>query len=251
VLSHTDLIRVTAQFGAAEQQVRRDHLIAHLLRALDVLDAPVVFFGGTALAWTLLPDGRLSEDIDLYAPDRAAVAVRLENELPRLVRRDFPGVEWDPPLSATRPVEPATVKAGDIVVRVQLLCGREYHDLASMPTVRCELRTRYADVPPTSLVCPTPAAFVATKVSAWHDRATPRDLYDLAALARAEVIDAEAATLAHRLMGMRVQPFLFQRPPAESTWRAQLAHQTRDLADPATCLAQVRAAFGAVLGWDG
>jgi predicted nucleotidyltransferase component of viral defense system len=176
--------------------------------------------------------------------------MRLEAELPRLVRREFPGLEWDPPLSATRPVEPATVRTGDLAVRIQLLCGREHHDLATMPTARYQLRPRYADVPPTSLRCLTPAAFVATKVSAWHDRATPRDLYDLAALARAGVIDVQATSLAQRLMGMRVQPFLFRRAPAESTWRAQLAHQTRDLADPVACLDQVRAAIGAVLGWD-
>jgi hypothetical protein len=61
---------------------------------------------------------------------------------------------------------------------------------------------------------------------------------------RAGVIDTEAAALAQRLMGMRVQPFLFQRAPEPAGWRAQLAHRTRYLPDPDVCRAQVPAALG-------
>lgn len=59
---------VADRFAAAESQIRRDHLISHLLAALtDHAADRVIFFGGTALSRTLLPDGRLSEDIDLIA----------------------------------------------------------------------------------------------------------------------------------------------------------------------------------------
>ena len=59
---------VAEQFGVARPQVRRDHLISHLLAALSRhLADDVIFFGGTALARSLAPDGRLSEDIDLLA----------------------------------------------------------------------------------------------------------------------------------------------------------------------------------------
>jgi predicted nucleotidyltransferase component of viral defense system len=59
---------VAAQFGVTLPQVRRDHLISHLLAALSAHAADqVVFFGGTALSRTFAPDGRLSEDIDLIA----------------------------------------------------------------------------------------------------------------------------------------------------------------------------------------
>jgi predicted nucleotidyltransferase component of viral defense system len=69
VLSADDARTVGAAFGVARLQVERDHLISHCLIAIANvtrdLDHPPVFFGGTALARTWLPDGRLSEDIDL------------------------------------------------------------------------------------------------------------------------------------------------------------------------------------------
>ncbi|MQA02871.1 MAG: hypothetical protein GEV07_09165 [Streptosporangiales bacterium] len=77
---------VAARFGVAEPQVERDHLISHLLAALGRRLADwVVFFGGTALARAYLPEGRLSEDIDLLArgASRTQVAAELETELPR------------------------------------------------------------------------------------------------------------------------------------------------------------------------
>lgn len=53
-------------FGVDESQVVRDHLISHLLAAISTEAAEqIVFFGGTALARSLIPDGRLSEDIKL------------------------------------------------------------------------------------------------------------------------------------------------------------------------------------------
>ncbi|MCI2424333.1 nucleotidyl transferase AbiEii/AbiGii toxin family protein [Saccharopolyspora sp. K220] len=59
---------VAEQFGVARAQVRRDHLISHLLAALSQhLAEQVLFFGGTALSRTFIPEGRLSEDIDLMA----------------------------------------------------------------------------------------------------------------------------------------------------------------------------------------
>lgn len=56
---------VAEQFGVAAEQVERDHLISHLLAFLarDFGDS-IHFIGGTALARTHLPHGRLSEDID-------------------------------------------------------------------------------------------------------------------------------------------------------------------------------------------
>ncbi|OLZ56147.1 nucleotidyl transferase AbiEii/AbiGii toxin family protein [Amycolatopsis keratiniphila] len=99
MLDPAELIATADAFGVAETQVKRDHLISHVLVALDQLDQPIVFFGGTALARTWLPNpstgGRLSEDIDLYTAERKKVADVLQ-ELPRLLRREFPGARWDP-----------------------------------------------------------------------------------------------------------------------------------------------------------
>lgn len=68
VLSDAELRDVSRRFGVAESQVRRDHVISHVLAAIaDEVSDDVVFFGGTALCRTHLPDLRLSEDIDLIA----------------------------------------------------------------------------------------------------------------------------------------------------------------------------------------
>jgi hypothetical protein len=94
------LADMAAAFGVAEDQVRRDHLISHLLFALAQLKLPVVFFGGTTLARTHLTDSgtgaRLSEDVDLYSAVRKETAATLDEELPRRLRREFPRLRWEP-----------------------------------------------------------------------------------------------------------------------------------------------------------
>jgi len=68
MLDPTEAQTLAEQFGASPGQIARDHLISHLLAALSTHAADqVIFFGGTALARALLPDSRLSEDIDLIA----------------------------------------------------------------------------------------------------------------------------------------------------------------------------------------
>lgn len=68
VLSIEDLHTIQDTFGVDEAQVRRDHVISHCLAALSRIDDDrLIFFGGTALSRTRLPDLRLSEDIDLIA----------------------------------------------------------------------------------------------------------------------------------------------------------------------------------------
>ena len=63
---------IAQQFGVAPEQVERDHLISHLLAFLSKnFSDRIQFIGGTALARTHLPHGRLSEDIDLIAIDVA------------------------------------------------------------------------------------------------------------------------------------------------------------------------------------
>jgi predicted nucleotidyltransferase component of viral defense system len=80
LLSNAELADVAALFGVAEEQVRRDHLISHLLNAPASLDLPLTFFGGTALARTHLTEpstgGRMSEDIDLHTPERTRGGAR-------------------------------------------------------------------------------------------------------------------------------------------------------------------------------
>jgi predicted nucleotidyltransferase component of viral defense system len=50
--------QVASRFGVGMEQVRRDHLISHVLAAIscDVSTDALVFFGGTALSRTHLAD---------------------------------------------------------------------------------------------------------------------------------------------------------------------------------------------------
>ena len=121
----------------------RDHLISHLLAAISAEVAEqVVFFGGTALARTVIPDGRLSEDIDLVTVGmRTEIAQRLATALPRAVRREFPGLTWQPSPVAVREPAPAILLDTDgLAVRIQLLSATGY---PRWPTQHVDLVQRY------------------------------------------------------------------------------------------------------------
>ncbi|WP_328322283.1 nucleotidyl transferase AbiEii/AbiGii toxin family protein [Kribbella sp. NBC_00382] len=176
MLTQTDARAVADRFGASDNQIRRDHLISHLLAALSehVADR-VIFFGGTALSRTLLPDGRLSEDIDLIAVgSRSELAELLTVVLPRALRREYPRLIWDPSLTDVRDVESALLRSPDgLTVRLQLLDSVGY---PKWPVTAVDLVQRYGDAPPARLTTPTPPAFAAWKTAAWFDRAAARDL---------------------------------------------------------------------------
>jgi hypothetical protein len=116
---------VADTFGVAIEQVRRDHLISHILAALSASHGKeLIFFGGTALARTYLPTGRLSEDIDLIARGaRRDTAVAIEQTLDRTLRRAHGRITWTPGLTTVRDTEAAVLVADDgrLTVRVQLL----------------------------------------------------------------------------------------------------------------------------------
>ena len=112
MLDPAELQNVAAAFDVDESQVVRDHLISHLLAAISAeVGDSVEFFGGTALARTVLSDGRLSEDIDLLAiRNRSEIAARLTARLPQTLRREFPGLAWHPALTAVRHSAPAVLR---------------------------------------------------------------------------------------------------------------------------------------------
>ena len=116
--------KVAQQFGVAPEHVERDHLIWHLLAFLsqNVSDR-IHFIGGTALARTHLPDGRLSEDIDLITiDDRKAVAADLDAALPLALARIHGRLTLDPLLSGAANTVAAILRsASGILVRIQLL----------------------------------------------------------------------------------------------------------------------------------
>lgn len=167
---------VADTFGVAIEQVRRDHLISHILAALSVSHADrVIFFGGTALARTALPAGRLSEDIDLIATGaRRETAAAIEQTLERTLRRSHGRISWAPRLTAVRNTAAAVLlaKDGQLAVRIQLL---DHVGYPPWPTEFHSIEQRYTDAGPATLRVPTAPAFAAWKTVAWHDRGAARD----------------------------------------------------------------------------
>jgi predicted nucleotidyltransferase component of viral defense system len=130
------------------------------------------------LSRTYLPTLRLSEDIDLIATgDRRAVAQAIGEAKARALRRTHGDVEWRPHLVDVRDTEPAVLStASGVGVRVQLLTQTGY---PRWPTRKVALIQRYRDVADAALTTFTPQAFAASKLNAWLDRHTARDLYDM------------------------------------------------------------------------
>jgi predicted nucleotidyltransferase component of viral defense system len=245
MLDVAEEIAIAEQFGVARDQVRRDHLISHLLAALsDHCADQVIFFGGTALCRSFVPDGRLSEDIDLIAVGgRADVAVAVERLLVSANRREYPGLRWLPPLSTVRDTDPAVLSTEDGVnVRIQLLNQVGY---PPWPVAPHALVQRYSDAPAATLTVPTRAAFAAWKTAAWTDRAASRDLYDLWSLAGIGAIDREAAALFTRYGPTNKPPTgrVFSAAPDEAAWVRDLGAQTRLTVTAAEALTTVRDAW--------
>jgi predicted nucleotidyltransferase component of viral defense system len=189
---------VAAQFGVAAEQVERDHLISHLLAFLSRhFRDRIHFIGGTSLARTHLPNGRLSEDTDLIAVgSRKEVARDLDVALPRAVARTHGRLTLEPALSDTADTLPVLLRPADgRAARLQLLSAR---DRAVWPTERRSLFQRYTDAPAAELLVPTLPAFEASKTATWADRHAARDLWDLWALSGLGSIDAVAAALFQR-----------------------------------------------------
>lgn len=239
---------VAAQFGVAPEQVERDHLISHLLAVLsDRFGERLHFIGGTALARTHLPNGRLSEDIDLVAiGSRNELAAELDAALPRAVARTYGRLNWGPALSIIRDTESAYLQtASGLSVKVQLLSSK---DRTVWPAEVRVLEQRYSDAPSAQLMVPTLPAFAASKTATWHDRRASRDLWDLWSLAALDAIDDEAAALFARYGPTNRPPgrHLFDTAPEEADWAAQLAGQTNLNVTAEAALAVVRDAWARI-----
>jgi hypothetical protein len=253
-LSPADLTRVMDQFGVAEDQVRRDHAISHILAVLSRSHRDrLIFFGGTALSRTCLHDERLSEDIDLIvtAGNRDAVANQLRRDIDQALQRTHGRLTWNPAWTPNSDVAPALIETpARVVIKVQLLRGAHYEP---WPTEEREIEQRYSDAPPATLRVPTRAAFAGWKTAAWLDRGSPRDLYDLWALANVGALNAESAALfaQHGPINKPPQPWMFTKAPAPAEWQAQLASQTRLHVSAGEALHLVREAWAAATseGW--
>lgn len=240
---------VAARFGVSTAQVERDFLISLILAHLAEYHVDdVLFIGGTALARTHLPNGRLSEDIDLIAlGQRSVIAGRLSETLPRAVRRQYGRLRWRPSLAEATGSAAAYLMTEDegVVLKIQLLARQ---GMPPWPTESRPLVQRYRDAPPAVLRVPTLPAFVAAKTLAWCDRGAARDLWDLWALSRISAVNATAAELFRRYGPTNRTPSVwhFAKAPSEQQWRAQLAGQTRLTVTAQEALDVVRAAWNDV-----
>lgn len=243
MISDQDIRTVAAERGVPERQIRRDHLLSHLL--LGIREVPdVVFIGGTALNRTHLPDSRLSEDIDLHGMRSSddVLGAMLEG-----VRLEFPDLGVD---RQTRHGDVTTTMlvSGDLRLQVQVI-GRR-HEWAQLPTPPTPVRLRYPDLPESvDLLVPTPGAFVAMKLSSFLDRGVPRDLFDLARLAEAGHMDTASLDLVEVVLGRVPVPAEFEALPTDDQWDTELAHQVRNPGSPGTAMSVVRAALAELLDW--
>lgn len=245
MLRLADLGRFAARFGVSDAQVRLDHLISHVLAALPAFTAGGLhFYGGTALSRTFLEGDRLSEDIDLLHPDYDDVLTRFAHDLPRVLRREFPGARLEPGAREGDGRQAYLVTAD--VPALKLYVGATHRYRPGWRFAPIPVALRYPDVvAAVELPCPTRATFAAMKLEAYHDRHLPRDLFDLAGLARLGALDAEAEEVLRAATGFGFLPGEFARVPASTAaaWHAELAHQVRELSDPETCRADVLAAM--------
>jgi len=239
-----------ALWGMAEDQIRKDHLISHLLGSLAGLKG-FVFFGGTALNRTVLPNNRLSEDIDLYLDYQSpADVVAILGAFQTGTRREFPDLHTTSG-GSRGDVETFAIAAEDLTVLLQVVGPR--HDLSRYRTERADVALRYSDLPGTvSLPVPTVGAFVAMKCAAYEDRKAPRDLYDLGSLARVGAIQASGveALTAFRGHGPVRTLYLPDRRPTLEAWQTELAHQLADPGSPDETLDMVRRALAEACGWE-
>lgn len=239
--------RFSAQYGVSDDQIRRDHLISHILAALpSVFNAKEIhFYGGTALCRTYLLDSRLSEDIDLLSADFETALRELEVKLPRLLRREFPG--------STDEIggQEGTGRQGRLVTRdpigVQIYVGAAHSEHSAWRFSPCKVSLRYPDLPEhVTLSCPTLETFAAMKLAAYADRHSPRYLFDLAGLAGLGALNDEAESILEMATGVAFSKEEFQRIPTAvaTAWRTELLHQVAELPDPEECRLRVLQAIG-------
>lgn len=236
-----DLVR---DLGVPESQIRRDHLLSHLIARLPLGDR-VVFIGGTALNRTHLPDVRLSEDLDIHLVDGRAddlVAQLLEG-----VRLEYPGIAVD---SRERRYDVATYSLQVDGLRVQLQVVTNRPEWTRLPAEITSVRLRYSDLTESvNLVVPTVESFAAMKLTAYVDRFAPRDLFDLRKLAERGALTEESLDLTRKLLGRSLARQEFETSPSDDQWNIELSHQVGDAGNPAEAREVVYRVLEGLLDW--
>lgn len=157
-------------------------------------------------------------------------------------------MSWRPAPTEVPAAAPVFLVAGRLTVRIQL---QELDaEQSRWPLEHRFADLRYSDAGTAELWVPTRSAFAAMKTLAWADRHAPRDLADLAELARTGGFDIDAARLVHDMRGVWPRPHLFDSLPraTRDSWVTDLAHQMAEVPDPDECLGIAREAWAVALG---
>lgn len=235
---------VAARLAVPERQVRRDHLLSHLISGMTGAEG-VVLIGGTTLNRTHLPDVRLSEDLDLHLLDGSADEVL--DRTRRAVRLEFPGIIV---VSRASRGDVVTYVLGVDALRVQVQVVLRRHEWMQLPLQRMPVRLKYSDLQESvELTTPTIDAFGAMKLTAYVDRTASRDLFDLMELVKAGSLGAESMALVRVLLGRSILPQEFQTCPTAEEWEAELAHQVADPGFPTDALEMVRNKLAVQFEW--
>jgi len=236
-------------WGVSPSQILRDHLISHLLLALEGTPG-VVFFGGTALSRSYLEGRRLSEDVDFYLePTSPADRSELVATLQRGTRRDFPGLRVEQ-VARLSDVVTYDVSHADLAVKLQIVGARPEH--RSYAVDETAVLLHYSDLPPVAqLAVPTIPSFGAMKLGAYEDRHASRDLFDLAGLVAIDGLSPETLVILRRVRGYGPVKHQYEDRfrPTDGEWQAELGHQTKGLGDPQDALETVRSTLVELMAW--
>jgi len=249
MIERTEMEDHARSWGVTVEQVRKDHLISHLLQSLGPLSG-FVFFGGTALNRAFLEARRLSEDIDLYLlPDTGGGLGTILDGLLRGIGREYPDARV---VDGGARSDVHTYLLSTEGVQVQLQIVAERHEHRRLPTGLFPVALRYSDLPECiPLLLPTRESFVAMKCAAFEDRATPRDLFDLGALEEVRAITPAAVETLRAFRGTGPVRWRYDDAmcPEPSDWSKELAHQTGHPGEPSEVLQRVRHALTKACEW--
>lgn len=242
MITPVEAARRAEQLGVAVDRIHKDHVVSHVIAALE--GEPVRFFGGTALARSVLEGHRLSEDIDFMAAD---FDDGIEHRLRVALARPVGIVDVRTGLRRSWMRE-STVGASRIdPVRVQFV-RFETRDEAWGWAPR-EIRLFYSCLPHhVTLITPTLEGFVAMKFGAFLDRRAPRDLFDLAELATRGAVTRHALAICRSMLGAEPHPSDFRnvRRSTAEAWEVELGTMTRNLVPADRALERVRRSLEAV-----
>lgn len=87
------------------------------------------------------------------------------------------------------------------------------------------------------------------KLTAYVDRAVPRDLFDLRELAKRGALNEESLELTRQLLGRSLARQEFESIPTDDQWDVELSHQAAESGTPEGAREIVVHVLTELLGW--